>query len=88
MERWGEILLFLTLSLSSFAQTGNEQLNGFKEFIFGTTHEKCKNLVLELVDGGIELYSLNTDNLKIDGSSVGYIRLTFNKRKLIVISIL
>jgi len=85
--RMGELFFFLTLSLSSFVQTGNEQLNGFKEFTFGTTHEKYRNLVLELVDGDIELYTLNTDNLKIDGISFSYFRLTFNKRKLSVISI-
>lgn len=65
-----------------------DKTNGFENYKFGTQPGNYKNLTLEIDEGNTRLYSTDPKEIKIDGVSFSYIRLTFTKNNLsgIVIS--
>jgi hypothetical protein len=83
------ILLCILFPLLGLSQT-NIKLHaakGFKNYLFGTSPNDYKNLVLEIEEGNTKLYTLNEPGLVIDGVEVEYLRVTFTRNKLSDISI-
>lgn len=83
------LLFFLLISYGLFT-VKNEKLdkcNGIENFIFGTPKEHFKNITLEIEQGSAQLYTINSDALKISGVQVANISISFIRNKLTTISI-
>lgn len=68
----------------------NENLdscNGIDNYIFGASKDSFKNMSLEFEEGNSQLYTLNSDAIKISGVQFDFIRITFIKNKLSAISL-
>jgi hypothetical protein len=63
-----------------------DERKGFKNYIFGSAPETYKNITLEVKEGNTQLYSIHDSAIIIDGFELEYLRLTFFKNKLSVIS--
>jgi hypothetical protein len=83
------ILLCILFPLLGLSQTNTKlhAAKGFKNYLFGTSPNDYKNLVLEIEEGHTKLYTLNEPGLVIDGVEVEYLRVTFTRNKLSDISI-
>lgn len=83
------LLFFLLISSGLFTIT-NEELDkckGIESFIFGTPKEHFKNITLEIEQGTAQLYTINSDALKINGVQIDNIGISFIRNKLTAISI-
>ncbi|MGZ4037451.1 MAG: hypothetical protein ACXVPQ_06455 [Bacteroidia bacterium] len=55
--------------------------------MFGSAPQQYRDLMLEIEEGGAQLYSLSTYPIQIDGAEFAYLRVTFLKNKLSAISL-
>jgi hypothetical protein len=82
------LLLLITISLLSFTSFNEEldKANGFEKYKFGAAPSNFKNLSIELDEGATKLFSAN-ELPQVNGVQLEYLRLTFCKNQLSVISI-
>jgi hypothetical protein len=82
LSKW---IFMAMLPALSFGQNSRlAEKKGFRDFLFGTAPGRYQNLMLELNEGNTKLFTLQENT--IDGIDYDYIRLTFHKDKLSVIS--
>ncbi len=79
------LLSFPVLLIGQTARLNEKKI--FKNYAFGASPDKYKNLVLEDDRGNTKFYSFKKENLKINGVELKYLRLIFFKNKLSGISI-
>lgn len=82
-----KIIIIVLFPFLGLGQDNKENIdNGFKNYVFGTSPNEFKNLTLEIEEGTTKLYSVSPP-IKIDGVEFEYLRCTFYKEKLSVISL-
>lgn len=81
--------IIFALLIPFFAASQNAKLDekyGFEQYIFGTSPREYNNLVLEIDDGSVKLYSASQSFTKFEGVKFEDLNMTFNGNKLSAIS--
>lgn len=82
-------ILVAVISMSFSLKTDNlNTCNGFGKFVFGAPRESFANLTLEITEGSLQLYHIDTKEVNIPGVDFEYIRLSFIHNKLTAIAML
>jgi len=82
------IIFLLFIPFISLSQTTKlDETTGFKTYIFGSSANEYKNLILEIDEGITKLYSLDQSPGKPENAELEYLRVTFCKDKLSAISL-
>lgn len=80
------LLLFL-FPFCFYAQSNKlDQQNGFNIYIFETPPSNYRDLMIEIDEGDLKLYSLDKSPIVIAGVEFDYLRITFFKNKMSAIA--
>lgn len=81
------LIIFFVFSFLSFNYDNLDKCKGLGNFKFGSAINQYNGLVLEFENRNAQLYTAKSDEIKINNVYFDFIRITFIKNKLSVISL-
>ena len=81
------IIFAFLVPFFAFSQNNKlDQKYGFEKYVFGTSPKEYSNLVLEIDEGAVQLYSYGQSFTRFENVTFEDVYITFNKDKLSTIS--